>query len=172
MERALIEWFHLSEERISMSGDIVKQKRSFFLDRFYTNKNFNFSNGWLKSFKNRHHISSTRRSGQSGSVDTDILALALPSIQAKLDAFNLKDIYNMYETGLQYRMLIEHSLSSRQLEACKQGEECVSAVVCANGDDSLKLPLWIIGKFGIPRCFKNINLDSLNLKYRANKKIW
>ena len=64
IERALIEWFHLYEETIPMSGDIIKQKGSFLLGRFYLNESFNFSNGWLQSSKNRHHISSTRRFGE------------------------------------------------------------------------------------------------------------
>ena len=52
----------------------------------------------------------------------DALALDLPSIQAKLDTFNLTDIYNRDETGLQYRILPDHSLSSRQLEGRKKGK--------------------------------------------------
>ena len=42
-------------------------------------------------------------------------------------------------------MLPDHSLSSRQLEGRKQGNERLSAVIYANGDGSDKLPLWIIG---------------------------
>ena len=42
-----------------MSGDIIK------LGRFYPNESFSFSNGWLQSSKNRHHISSTRHFGES-----------------------------------------------------------------------------------------------------------
>ena len=51
----------------------------------------------------------------------DALALDLPSIQAKLDTFDLTDIYNMDETGLQNRMLPDHSLTSRQLKGHKKG---------------------------------------------------
>ena len=61
IERALIEWFHFYEERIPMSGGITKQKRSFFMGRYYPNKSFNFSKGRLQSIKKREHISSTRR---------------------------------------------------------------------------------------------------------------
>ncbi|KAJ9550069.1 hypothetical protein OSB04_022612 [Centaurea solstitialis] len=32
--------------------------------------------------------------------------------------------------------------------------------------------LWIIGKYAKPRCFKNVNLNSLNCEYRANKRAW
>ena len=123
---------------------------------FYPNETFNISNEWLQSFENRHHTSSARHFGECGSVDMDALALALPFLHEKLDTFNLTDIYNMVETGLQYRMLPDHSLSSRQLVGRNQGKERLSAVICAKGDGSDKLPLWIIGKFGKPRCFKTL----------------
>ncbi|MBA0881056.1 hypothetical protein Goshw_008511, partial [Gossypium schwendimanii] len=35
-----------------------------------------------------------------------------------------------------------------------------------------KVPLWVIGKFANPRCFKHVNIDNLNCHYRANKKAW
>ncbi|KAL5155498.1 ARS-binding protein 1 [Glycine soja] len=35
-----------------------------------------------------------------------------------------------------------------------------------------KISLWIIGKYAKPRCFKNVNTNSLDCQYRANKKAW
>lgn len=172
METALNEWFQYYQESIPMSGDLIKQKGEFFLKNLYPNEKFEFSNGWLEKFKKRHHIRSFRCFGESGSVDMVSVELALPAIKERLDSFELRDIYNMDETGLNYRMLADHSLASRQLEGRKQGKERVTAVICTNGDGSDKLPLWIIGKFSKPRCFKNINLASLNFKYNANKKAW
>ncbi|KAH1189473.1 ARS-binding protein 1 [Glycine max] len=37
---------------------------------------------------------------------------------------------------------------------------------------TLKKSLWIIGKYAKPRCFKNVNMNSLDCQYRANKKAW
>ena len=34
------------------------------------------------------------------------------------------------------------------------------------------MPLWIIGKYAKPHCFKNVNMNSLDCQYRANKKAW
>ena len=45
------------------------------------------------------------------------------------------------------------------------------AVFC-NGNGSDKLPLFVIGKSKSPRCFKNINLDTIGCKYRNNSKSW
>jgi hypothetical protein len=44
--------------------------------------------------------------------------------------------------------------------------------LCCNGDDSDKLPFWVIGKYKNPYCFKNINLGSLGYTYRSNAKAW
>ena len=65
-----------------------------------------FLNGWLQSFQNRHHIYSSRCFWKSGSVDMDALVLALQTLYAKLDTFNLNDIYTMNETSLQYYVTI------------------------------------------------------------------
>ena len=59
-----------------------------------------------------------------------------------------------------------------QLEGKKQDKERLTVAICCNEDGSEKLPLWIIGKYAKPRCFKNVNLNSLNCEYRANKRAW
>ena len=44
--------------------------------------------------------------------------------------------------------------------------------VCCKGNGSDKLPLFVIGKSKSPRCFKNINLDTIGCKHRNNSKAW
>src|SRR5437868_4977465 len=66
----------------------------------------------------------------------------------------------------------DNSLATQQLEGCKQSKERITVAVCCNGDGSHKLPLWIIGKYANPRCFKNINHANLGCKYRNNAKAW
>ncbi len=48
----------------------------------------------------------------------------------------------------------------------------MTLALCCNGDGSDKLPLWAIGKFKNPRCFKNINVMSLGCVYRNNASAW
>ncbi|KAK3228652.1 hypothetical protein Dsin_000533 [Dipteronia sinensis] len=97
---------------------------------------------------------------------------ALPGIRAKLDQFHWKDIYNMDETGLFFRLEADHSLATKQLEGRKKDEERITVAVCCNGDSSDKVPLWIIGKYANPRCFKHVNMSNLSCHYRANKRAW
>ena len=84
----------------------------------------------------------------------------------------MKDVFNMDETGLFYRLQADHSLATKQLERRKQDKERLMVVICCNEDGSEKIPLWIIGKYAKPRCFKNVNMNSLDCQYRANKKAW
>ena len=44
--------------------------------------------------------------------------------------------------------------------------------LCCNGDSTHKLPLWIIGKYANPRCFRNVNRANLGCEYRNNSKAW
>ncbi len=66
----------------------------------------------------------------------------------------------------------DNSLTTKQLEGRKQNKEWLTLAVCRNGDGSDKLPLWVIGKYKNPRCFKNVNLGRLGYTYQSNAKAW
>ena len=110
--------------------------------------------------------------GESGSVDKHDMEKKLKSIREKIDQFPMKDDFNMDETSLFYRLQANHSLATKQLEGRKHDKERLTIVICCNEDGSEKIPLWIIGKYAKPRCFKNINMNSLDCEYRANKQVW
>ncbi|OAE26946.1 hypothetical protein AXG93_4413s1310 [Marchantia polymorpha subsp. ruderalis] len=88
-----------------MSGDLIKEKATYFLTKLYPGYvAFEFSNGWLEAFKNRHTIKSYCRFGESGSVSMTLIEESLPHIRLTLDQYEQRDIYNMYDSGLFYRM--------------------------------------------------------------------
>ncbi len=66
----------------------------------------------------------------------------------------------------------DNSLVNKQLEGCKQDKEWITLAICCNGDGSDKLPFWVIGKYKNPRCFKNINKNTLGCQYRNNSNAW
>ncbi|XP_074359320.1 CENP-B homolog protein 2-like [Apium graveolens] len=174
LEKVLFEWFLQRQDKVNMSGEIIQEKGKELMKKMYgeSNSDFSFSSGWLERFKARYGIKSYRRFGESGSVMMENIENALPGIRSKLDQFQLKDIYNMDETGLFYRLEADHSLATKQLEGRKKDKERITVVVCCNGNGSDKVPLWIIGKYAHPRCFKNVNINNLNCVYRFNKKAW
>ncbi|GJX18630.1 CENP-B homolog protein 2-like protein [Tanacetum coccineum] len=172
LEKSLYEWILQYQEHVNMTGELIIEKAKKFMKDMYPvdTPDFTFSIGWLGKFKARYGIKNFRRFGESGSVEMEGMEDKLKSIRDKVDQFEMKDIFNMDETGLFFRLQPDHSLATMQLEGKKQDKERLTVAICCNEDGSEKLPLWIIGKYAKPRCFKNVNLNSLNCEYRANKK--
>ncbi|XP_042491031.1 CENP-B homolog protein 2-like isoform X2 [Macadamia integrifolia] len=93
-------------------------------------KAFEFSNGWLQSFKKRHGIKLFRKRKERGSLDMVQLETELPRIHEVLDQYNWDDIYNMDQTGLFYRMQADSLLATKQLEGRKAIRERITVVAC------------------------------------------
>ncbi len=90
-----------------MSGDLTKEKATYFLAELYLGHGaFEFSNGWLEAFKNCRGIKSYRRFGEFRSANMDVIEESLPQIRLTLNQYERRDIYNMDETGLFYRMQV------------------------------------------------------------------
>ncbi|KAL5756639.1 hypothetical protein ACOSQ2_021385 [Xanthoceras sorbifolium] len=95
-----------------------------------TNPEFSFLSGWLDCFKVRHGIKSYRRFGESDSVVMKNIEIVSPGIRAKLDQFRWKEINNMDEIGLFFRLEADHSLATKQLEGYKKDKERIIIAVC------------------------------------------
>ncbi len=102
----------------------------------------------------------------------EVVGAALSDIRAVVDVYAKKDVFNMDETSLCWRLQVDNSLATHQLEGRKINKERITLVICANPDNSEKIPLTIIGKHLNPRCFKGINRDTLGARYHANAKAW
>jgi hypothetical protein len=63
-----------------------------------------FSQGWLEKFKDQHGIKSFRRFGESGALDMEAIGAVLPDIHVVVDAYAKKDVFNMDEIGLCWRL--------------------------------------------------------------------
>ena len=78
----------------------------------------------------------------------------------------------MDETGLFWKFLLDRTLASEQLPGGKLQKERISAVFCYNASGTHKLDPWFIHNRLNPRCFKGINIYTLAMEWRANKKAW
>ncbi|CAF2706287.1 unnamed protein product [Rotaria sp. Silwood2] len=131
---------------------------------------------------------------KSASVDNitvDEWKIRLPLI---IDQYNPNDIYNADETGLFFKALPDRSLVIAK-EKCKGGKkskERFTILLCTNMTGTDKLKPLVIGKFPIaiesvlltciltfvagkaakPRCFKNLNVTELPVKWRSNSSSW
>ncbi|MBA0870796.1 hypothetical protein Goshw_017357 [Gossypium schwendimanii] len=108
-----------------MTREMIQIKAKELLQKMYgdANSKFNFSISSLERFKARHGIKSYRRFGESSSVVMENIEDALPQIRAKFEIFYWKDIYNMDETSLFYRLQVDHSLATKQIEGRKKDKE-------------------------------------------------
>jgi len=105
MESTLVKWFQANQERANVSSELVRESATKILDWLYPgHEPFEFSSGWLEAFKSGHGIRSYRHFGKNGFVDMAALANTLPTIRDVMDQYAWKDIYNIDETGLFYRM--------------------------------------------------------------------
>ncbi|KAG8498530.1 hypothetical protein CXB51_004968 [Gossypium anomalum] len=134
LENVLYEWFLQYQEKVNMIGEMIQTKAKEFLQKMY------------EQFKERHGIKSYKRFGESDSVVMENINDAFPQIRVKLEIFYWKDIYNMDETDLFYRLQADHSLAIMQLEGKKKDKKRLTVVVCYNRDGSDKVPLWVIEK--------------------------
>ncbi|GFV62728.1 tigger transposable element-derived protein 2 [Trichonephila clavipes] len=89
--------------------------------------------------------------------------------------YSPQQIYNADETGLTFRALLKKSLASqdeKSAQGYKMSKDRVTLMACSNAFGNHKLPLMVIGKSAKPRAFKNVNMKSLPVYYRSQKKAW
>jgi hypothetical protein len=176
LERALIEWYQLLQGRgINITGDMLKEAaRQLWsqIPELAVNPPLNFSSGWLDGFKRRHQIKKYRRSGEAGEVDIEVSHERHEHSGELCDiikSYSPKDLYNMDETGLFWKALPDTTLVERQAGRKKDNAH-ISLAICSNASGDDRLPLWIIGKAASPRCFKGINLRSMDMTWKSNAK--
>nr|XP_045611407.1 tigger transposable element-derived protein 7-like [Procambarus clarkii] len=83
-------------------------------------------------------------------------------------------VYNADETGFNWKCLQNNTLASR-LDECVPGrkvnKEKVSAMLCANADESHRTKSSIVGKSKNPRALKNL-MNKLPVVYYSSKTAW
>ena len=111
MEQCLYLWFaNARSKNVPLTDEILKEKAKHFSDE--TGVTDKYSNGWLQLFKARHGISSHVISGESAGVDRALIDHGRKEAIRNMKAFAPKDVFNIDETGLFFRMLPDRSLST------------------------------------------------------------
>ena len=72
----------------------------------------------------------------------DIAEVGLPTL---LQDVNPNDVYNMDETGLNYRSITKRTLSSQPRKGIKEAKHRITAVLCSNATGTHKFNIMIIG---------------------------
>ena len=99
------QWFNkMRAQLIPVSGPMIQEK-ALAIAKELGLPEFKASNGWLRSFKDRHNIAGARVCGESGSVDSTTVADWQEKLPSIIDGYSPSDIFNMDETGVFYRQM-------------------------------------------------------------------
>ena len=87
---------------------------------FLKGEELTMSNGWIHNFLKRHELKQRSMNGESGSLTmTDQIIEKTTEIRNILKDYDLKDIYNMDETGLYYRQTPTKTISRNPVPGVK-----------------------------------------------------
>lgn len=179
VDEALFMWFSQERQKgTPLSGPLIQEK-AIHLNKLINGDESSFmaSSGWLDRWKRRHGVRQLTITGEKLSADL----IAGQEYVEKLNKLIMEEnyspqqIYNADETGLNFKALPNKSLASREESSApgfKMSKERVTVMACSNAAGNHKLPLMFIGKSAKPRAFKNMNLNSLPVYYRSQKKAW
>jgi hypothetical protein len=133
LESQLLEWF-LRYQNVGPISDLmdIEKGKQIAKTMNITEEQLSFSNGWLRSFKERNKIKSYREFGESGSVDQSALENSIPEFISELENYHLDDIYNFDECALFYRMEPDRSLVTKRLSGRKKDKERITVGLCTN----------------------------------------
>jgi len=173
INRAVYEWFlGTREKNVPVSGPML-QAEALEVAKKLGKTDFKASNGWLDRFRARHNIGFKTVSGEANDVDDVTVEEWKERLRHLVEGYDEKDIFNGDELGLFYRQLPNKSLTLKG-ETCsggKMSKERLTVYLCANMKGEFEVPM-VIGKAARPRCFKRLDIASLPVLWRFNKKAW
>lgn len=174
VDTALFQWFTAARSQsVPISGEVLRNKAEEFDKGFNPSSQWKCSTGWLARWKVRHNVSYRSVCGENMAVDKEICSDWITNVlQPLLERYTPTDIFNADETDLYWRLLPDktHAVAGESCSGGKLSKEIITALVCANMTGTEKKPLFTIGKFKKPRCFRGVS--QLPVEYDANKSAW
>ncbi|KAG6945835.1 hypothetical protein JG688_00016355 [Phytophthora aleatoria] len=97
LDSALANWVGWCENRgVCVTGEAMRIKAERFARILKIEKPLTWSNDGLQKFNSRHGFGSVNSHGERGSAAT----VSISDLQRKLKQYDLRNIFNMDETGL------------------------------------------------------------------------
>ena len=150
LDRAIWIWYNQERRRgTPISGPVLQDKALVFHQKLNLTHAFSASNGWLDKWKKRHGIHCSNIHGEKLSSDENSARQFVYDFNKLLkeEKYELDQIYNMDETGINYKMLPTKTLTHKNEKATcgfKINKERITASLCANASGTHKFPLFII----------------------------
>jgi hypothetical protein len=172
IDQALAIWVEQSlNANIDLSGEILKEKGKVFAELLDKN-DFKASDGWLTGFKERHNIKEYVKHGEAGSAPISELPSYREQIKNITSQYQLSDIFNADETGLFWQLEPSRVLSTGPVTGRKKSKERITVMLTCNADGTEKLKPLLIHKYQNPKAIRNIDKNTLKVKYYWNIKAW
>jgi len=178
LDAAVWMWFvQQRNNNFPVSGAILKEKAVSLDRKINSESNFVASEGWLTRWKKRHGVHHLTVSGEKLASDepSAISFIGTFSEMIATNCLQKEQIYNLDETGLNYKMLPTKTLARSEEKFAagyKKSKERITIALCANAAGTHKLPLFVVGKSAKPRAFKHLNMNALPVHYRAQRSAW
>jgi len=178
LEAALFEWQQRIQKKDAViTQDILKAKAKEIWDRlpqYNEVESPKWSNGWVEGFKKRFKIKEYVLHGEAGSADISnpVAIKQMEELRALCVTYHPRDILNMDETGLFWKLTPDRTLATQAVSGGKRSKDRITVAFTTNADGSEKLEPWVIGKSKNPRCLKHLNRSLLRVKYSHNKSKW
>lgn len=166
----------------TVSGILLQEKAKFFYEKIKENgqlpedqSDFKASNGWLTNFKQRYSLRTLQAKGEKASANVEASENFVSEFRkfCQDNNYELENVYNADETGLQYRSLPERTLvlaNEREESGHKPIKDRLTVMVCSNATGCHRIPPLLIGKSAKPRRFQKN--EPLPLHYQGQKKAW
>ncbi|XP_028649015.2 jerky protein homolog-like [Erpetoichthys calabaricus] len=176
LDEALFLWFTQARQKgIPITGPLIQEKALQLNKLMDSDVSFTASCGFLDRWKKRHGIRQLTITGEKLSADNEAAVEYLEEFKCIISSYSPQQVYNADETGLNFKALPTKSLASQEERSApgfKMDKQRLTVLACSNASATNKLPLMVIGKSAKPRCFKNMNMNSLPVFYRNQKKAW
>lgn len=130
-----------------------------------------FGLGWLARFRARFGIKQHTRHGEESSVPESANE-DMETVRVIAEGYEARDIYNMDETGLYWRMTPSRGLSTQSVPGIKKDKTRITLTFCCNSTGDDRFPLWIIGNAKVPRSLRNVNVRGMGAIWKWNRKAW
>ncbi|KAE9020906.1 hypothetical protein PR001_g12484 [Phytophthora rubi] len=110
--------------------------------------------------------------GEAASVSPAAVREAQMAMQDITRFYELKDIWNMDETGHVYRAAKDRAICKSGQPGLKKDKTRITLALAANADGSERREPLIIGRAKRPHCFKGKDGSDLGFDYTRNRKAW
>ena len=169
----LLEWLlNCREKNLPISGPMLQESALEIANKLGIS-DFKASNGWLQKFRTRHNIVFRKLNGEASDAPMKEITSWMETLHELTADYDSKDVYNCDETGLFFRAIPDKTLCLKA-DACRGGKiakERLTVLLCCNAVGEFEKPI-VIGKYGKPRCFGNMDIKKLPVVWKFNTKSW